>query len=205
MVSITIDGNIGAGKSTILSFLRDMGTYAIHPEPVDEWIPFLVDMYENNKDSFEFQVKVWTDRCFMPNYSNKIVTCIERSPHFQWNVFSKANYENGKLNNRQLNLLETLYHRPSYVPDFYIYLQSNPSNCMERISKRNRDCEQGISYEYIKRIHELHESAYLALPSYKQKQCINIENKTIQEIGWEVLTTIRYYLQRRNSFENEKL
>ncbi len=203
MVSITIDGNIGAGKSTILSFLRDVGKYAIHVEPVEEWVPFLVDMYENNKDAFEFQVKVWTDRCFMPQYSPKLITCIERSPHFQWNVFSKANYENGKLNERHMSLLETLYHRPSYTPDLYIYLQSDPNNCMKRIQKRERKCEQGIPTEYVSRIHELHEQAFATLPKTAEKVCIHIEHKTIEEIGWEVLLTIRQYLNRRKSIDDE--
>lgn len=204
MVSITIDGNIGAGKSTLLSFLRDVGKYAIHLEPVEEWVPFLVDMYENNKDAFEFQVKVWTDRCFMPAYSSKLITCIERSPHFQWNVFSKANYENGKLNDRHMSLLETLYHRPSYIPDLYIYLQSEPTKCMERIQKRERKCEQGIPTEYVARIHKLHEYAFATLPKNAEKVCIYIEHKTIEEIGWEVLQTIQQYLNRRKSMDNER-
>lgn len=203
MVTITIDGNIGAGKSTLLSFLRDVGKYAIHLEPVEEWIPFLVDMYKNHKDSFEFQVKVWTDRCFMPIYSKNLITCIERSPHFQWNVFSKANFENETLNDRQMSLLQTLYHSPSYIPDFYIYLQSDTDKCMTRIQKRERNCEQGISKEYIKRIHELHEDAYASLPKNVEKVCINIEDKSMEEIGWEVMTTINQYLQRRKSIDAE--
>ena len=50
MVLITIDGNIGAGKSTILKFLKDVANINADLEPVDEWEPFLVDMYKNNKD-----------------------------------------------------------------------------------------------------------------------------------------------------------
>jgi len=182
---ITIDGNIGAGKSTLLTHLQKTYKYDIHLEPIDEWIPFLKDMYENSKDAFEFQVKVWNDRCFTPYYSPHTMTCVERSPYFQWNVFSVANFNNGKLNERQMLLLKDLYTRPCYKPDIYIYLQSEPMKCMERIVQRDRNCEQGIEYEYVKNIHDLHENAFQQLPTMK-KFIINIENKTIHEIGKEV-------------------
>jgi len=53
---------------------------------------------------------------------------------------------------------------------------------MERIVQRDRNCEQGIEYEYVKNIHDLHENAFQQLPTMK-KFIINIENKTIHEIG----------------------
>lgn len=194
MVCITIDGNIGAGKSTILSFLNNIGKYDIDPEPIKEWEPFLVDMYKNNKDAFEFQVKVWTDRCFNPDYKNKSVICIERSPKFQLNVFTLANYENNKLNDRQYNLLTELYTKPCYTPDLYIYLRTEPEKCIERVQKRNRSCESDIDVDYIKQIHYLHEKTYNNLIG--NKECIDIEGKSLSYICNEVYSIIQQFIEK---------
>jgi deoxyadenosine/deoxycytidine kinase len=191
MVCITIDGNIGAGKSTILSFLNNIGKYDTHPEPVEDWEPFLLDMYKNDKDAFEFQVKVWTDRCFSPKYDPNKIICIERSPEFQMNVFTVANYENNKLNKRQYELLEELYCKPCYTPDLYIYLRTQPDKCIERIQKRNRNCESDIHFDYIKRIHDLHEITYDNLKG--NKVVIDIEGKSLSYICQEVYTIIKQF------------
>jgi len=191
MVLITIDGNIGAGKSTILKFLKDVANINADLEPVDEWEPFLVDMYKNNKDGFEFQVKVWTDRCFNQNYDSDSITCIERSPLFQWNVFTKANYYNGKLSDRQYNLLNNLYDFPSYKPDLYIYLRTDPLKCIERIKVRDRNSESDIDTAYITQIHDLHEKTYNEIKEYKH--CVEIEGKNIEHICNEVLQIIKKF------------
>ena len=206
---ITIDGNIGAGKSTVLEYLKAQGnntSYKIDLEPVNDWTPFLIDMYKNNKDAFEFQIKVWTDRCFKPDYTSQKdrVHCVERSPHFQWNVFALANYKNGKLNERQMDVLEDLYERPCYTPDLSIYLVSDPSRCMRRIEGRNRECENDISEEYIRHLHDLHEYAYTSIRN-KHKVCVFIEHKTQEEIGEEVLYIVRNYVRQRRSIDDERM
>uniref|UniRef100_A0A6C0CTK4 Deoxynucleoside kinase domain-containing protein n=1 Tax=viral metagenome TaxID=1070528 RepID=A0A6C0CTK4_9ZZZZ len=196
MTIITIDGNIGAGKSTLLKYIESHTNYLIDLEPVEIWEPFLIDMYQNNKDAFEFQVKVWLDRCYASKYSNNKITCVERSPHFQWNVFSKANYENHKLNDRQIELIGELYKKPCYIPDIYIYLKSDPTKCMERIHYRHRDCENAINISYIQNLHHLHEEAYERL-HHLFKVEIDIENKSIEEIGIEVIYIIDILLHTR--------
>ena len=204
MTIVTIDGNIGAGKSTLLEYIHKHTQYPIDLEPVQVWEPFLTDMYKNNKDAFEFQVKVWLDRSYTPNYPIDEITCVERSPHFQWNVFSKANYENHKLNDRQIELIGELYKKPCYVPDICIYLKSDPEKCMERIHHRHRDCENAIPLEYVQNIHYLHEKAYETL-CHPFKVQIDIENKTIEQIGNEVIFKINVLLRRRRSYELERL
>ena len=199
---ITIDGNIGSGKSTLLESLNNK-LYDIDVEPVAEWEPFLTDMYENNRDAFEFQIKVWTDRCLSTNYSKNRITCVERSPHYQWYVFSVANFNNGKLNERQMNILASLYKRPSFKPDLMIYLRSDPEKCINRIHKRNRDCEQGLSFDYIHHLHELHELAYATL-IHPNRVCVNVEGKTVTEVHDEINSIIIKYSRQYAFNENEK-
>ena len=204
MTIVTIDGNIGAGKSTLLEYIHRRTHYSIDLEPVQVWEPFLKDMYQNNKDAFEFQVKVWLDRCYAPHYPTRQITCVERSPHFQWNVFSMANYENHKLNDRQIELIGELYKKPCYTPDICIYLKSDPEKCMERIHHRHRDCENAIPLEYVQNIHRLHEEAYDIL-RHPFKVEIDIENKSIEQIGCEVIYHMDVLLRRRRSLEMERM
>lgn len=198
---ITIDGNIGSGKSTLLKLLEKKH-YSIHTEPVSDWEPFLVDMYKNNKDAFEFQVKVWSDRCFTPYYPKNKITCVERSPYYQWHVFSIANYMNGKLNDRQMEVLTGLYKKPCYHPDLSIYLRTDPAKCMERIHYRHRECENEINYDYIYQLHDLHEITYAGLT--QQKVVVEIENKTPYEICDEVNNIILNYKRQHKDIVEER-
>ena len=204
MTIVTIDGNIGAGKSTLLEYIQRNTDYLIDVEPVHDWEPFLTDMYQKNKDAFEFQVKVWIDRSYTPHYPTNKVTCVERSPHFQWNVFSKANYENHKLNDRQIELIGELYKKPCYLPDICIYLKTDPEKCMERIHHRHRSCENAIPLSYVTNIHRLHEEAYETL-HHPYKVEIDIENKSVEQIGREVISTILILLKKRRSVDLERI
>jgi len=188
MVLVSIDGNIGAGKSTVIHYLKNRHHYDIDLEPVDDWLPFLQDMYKNNKDAFEFQVKVWLDRIYNAHYSSQVTTIAERSGFFQWNVFSKVNFDNGKLNGRQYTILKNLYDKQPFHPDIYIYLQTHPSHCYKRIHKRSRNCESDIKLEYITALHQLHENAYELLQEedIPHVYMVQVEGKTAEEIGEEI-------------------
>jgi len=188
MPVFTIDGNIGAGKSTILEYLHTQYGIPIDLEPVDKWQPFLEEIYYNGQGIFQFQIQVWLDRCYIqPKSKNNLI--MERSPYFQRNVFIPANYDNGKLSLREFNTLQEMYERSGklWSPSGYIYLRSNPVKCTERIKVRSRTSEEAISEEYIQKLHTLHENAYF----YAASQgipiiCIDVEGKQVAQIAREV-------------------
>ena len=73
----------------------------------------------------------------------------------------------------------------------YIYLQSDPDKCIERIKKRSRECEKNITLNYINNIHELHEDNYkLAINQNKNILIVNIEDKEIDEINEIIMNYI---------------
>jgi len=192
MVVISIDGNIGAGKSTVLNYLKNTYKYEVDLEPIDDWIPFLQDMYKNNKDAFEFQIKVWMDRVFNTEYPTNEITLTERSAFFQWHVFSKANFENGKLNERQYMILKNLYDKCEVIPDMYFYIRTDPEKSYHRIHKRSRNCESEIPLGYIETLHHLHENAFEMLQEYNTPNVhmIEMEGKTVQQMGEEIYSKI---------------
>ena len=188
MPLISIDGNLGAGKSSVMKYLRNTYHYTVDLEPVDDWIPFLHDVYKNNKDAFELQVKVWLDRMYMPVYPTDQIVLTERSGHFQWNVFTKSSLETGRITDRQYTLLKTMYDNCLFYPDVYIYLQTTPEEAFKRIHKRSRNCESDIDMAYVEKIHAMHENAYEDLTQEPDTHVhkINVEGRSIKQIGDEI-------------------
>jgi len=194
MPIITLDGNIGCYKTSILNYFHRYYKTAIDIEPVDNWNEYLKDMYNSNKSSYDFQIKVWLDRCWIQEKSNSIIL-MERSPCFIKNVFVKKAHEDNTINNEEYaNLLH--YHKTTdelWQPAGTIYLRSNPVMCLKRIGKRGRESEKNIKIEYIQRIHELHEKTYTDLINEnKNIIVIDIENKSISDICSEIVSSDIY-------------
>jgi deoxyadenosine/deoxycytidine kinase len=191
---VTVDGNIGSGKSSVLEFIHNKYGISIDLEPVRKWQPYLEDMYYNNSGAFEFQVRVWLDRCFIHEKNQRSTLLMERSPYFQSMVFVPANLENGRITQSQNSMIQEMYSMSMrmWTPQVYIYLRSNPKHCMQRIEERARNSEEAILPEYINRLHELHENAYMmALYNRCLVVCIDVENKTIEEISDEVYQYVK--------------
>jgi deoxyadenosine/deoxycytidine kinase len=190
---ISVDGNIGAGKTTVLEHISRMNhdhRVRLDLEPVSKWQPWLEKMYITGSGVFDFQIRVWLDRCWpmIPSTSEDLF--IERSPLFQENVFVPANITNGKLTSDQASIIHELYAKTAAIwdPTIYIYLQSDPGKCAERIIRRGRASEDNIPITYLKELHTLHEEAYnIASASGKKIYIINVEGKTVPEIAEEIM------------------
>ena len=79
------------------------------------------------------------------------------------------------------------------MSNYYIYIRSSPNKCLERILNRGRTNELSISLEYLQKIHDLHEETYKkALNDGLNIICIDIEDKTIEEIAKQIIYHIKY-------------
>jgi deoxyadenosine/deoxycytidine kinase len=168
---------------------------AIDLEPVESWNEYLSHMYDHAKDNtYNFQIKVWMDRCWIQEKSNVLVL-MERSPHFIKNVFIEKAYEDKTIDKVQYEILQSLHNKTDdlWKPNAYIYLRSEPEMCMQRILKRGRQSEKNIKLEYIQRIHEMHEQRLLEAIAQKMNiLVVDIENKTIAEICAEIMNSSIY-------------
>lgn len=194
MPIVTIDGNIGAGKSTILNYLHNNYNIYIDLEPLDKWKPFLDNMYNNKKNYFNLQLRVWLDRSWIQEKDSNSTIIMERSPYFIRNTFNKYIYENDFITPQENNILNELYDKTDVIwkSNYFIYIRSNPSNCYARIMERGRDNEKEISLEYLENIHNFHEE------TYKQAQdnnyniiCIDVENKSLEEIAISIIKFLK--------------
>ena len=126
MPIITIDGNIGSGKTSILQKLQMNYGQLVDLEPIEQWKPYLDNIYLNDTGHFSFQKKVWEDRALIQSRNNNIIF-IERSAKFTRETFVEV-YKN-KFTNEEYLLLNHLYENSDAKnnkmitePILYIYI-----------------------------------------------------------------------------------
>jgi deoxyadenosine/deoxycytidine kinase len=195
MPIITIDGNIGSGKSTVLNHLHKHHKIAIDLEPVESWNTYLSSFYNDKNDVFKFQVRVWQDRCWVQEKSEKTLILMERSPFFIKNTFIEVVHNTGLITDPQYNILDDLYSKTDnlWCCNTYIYLRSSPENCIKRIKKRNRTCEKNITQDYIQSLHDCHETTYMkALDNKMNIIVIDIEEKSVVDVCNEILQYLQF-------------
>lgn len=195
MPIITIDGNIGCGKTSVLNYLHKYNKIAIDLEPVESWNNYLSKLYDEKIDVFKFQVRIWLDRCWVQEKSDKTTILMERSPFFIKNTFVDVAFNQGMLTDSEYTTIKDLYQKTDslWCCNTYIYLRSAPDNCYRRIKKRNRFSEKNITLEYIKALHERHEETYLnAVESKINIIVIDVEDKSVSDIANEILQYLQY-------------
>ena len=134
---ITVDGNIGCGKTGVLNYLHKTLKIPVDLEPVDNWQPYLNNMYINKNNTFNFQVRIWLDRCWIQSMNiNNIL--VERSPFFIKNTFIEIAKENKLITEPEYKILLDLHKKTDsmWKDNIYIYLRSNPESCLARIKKK---------------------------------------------------------------------
>lgn len=187
MTIITIDGNIGAGKTTVLTALHKNYKYFIDLEPLDAWQPHLKKMYETDSGYFEFQVRVWNDRAWIQDKTDNIIF-MERSPYFTKNTFVKHLYATKRFTDEQYEMLNNLYSKTDslWLPDKFIYLRVSPETSFQRIQQRARESEDNISFNYIQKLHEYHEKTYAYLKNQGYDIVVVDGEKSTNEIAEDI-------------------
>uniref|UniRef100_A0A6C0F7K2 Deoxynucleoside kinase domain-containing protein n=1 Tax=viral metagenome TaxID=1070528 RepID=A0A6C0F7K2_9ZZZZ len=159
MVIISICGNIGSGKSTIINKLKAHG-YCVYEEPISQMTEILENYYNDmHKWAFHLQLKVlklYHDIKQEINQNTNKVFIIERSPYESKFVFAQSLYNQQILCKVEVELYNEFYNLLGWSPNHIIYLKTDPSICMNRIIKRNRDCESNISQDFIVQLHNLY-------------------------------------------------
>tara|TARA_B100000780_G_scaffold279002_2_gene254899 strand:+ start:666 stop:1256 length:591 start_codon:yes stop_codon:yes gene_type:complete len=166
---ISIEGNIGCGKSTQLDFLKH--TYDVKCENVEEWKSegWLEAYYENPKyHAFGFQMRVMHDHMNRKFTEHSKCTIVERSPYTCNFIFGNLLYEDKLLTNLEYDLMDKYYQSISWKHDACIYIRTSPDICFERIKKRDRQNEDMISIEYLQKLHRKHDEYLIRTNSTKQ-------------------------------------
>ena len=162
-----LEGNIGAGKTTIMKIIGQYFTSVeFVEEPVSQWQNLggmnLLDAFYSDPErwgfSFEFYSMLSKIKALLnAANSDKPVIVIERSI-LSNRVFMDLSHELGKLEEIEYSMLMNTYH--FYLQHVYpqlsgiIYLDTPVDECIKRITKRNRGEECTIERSYLQCIKE---------------------------------------------------
>lgn len=154
---IVIEGNIGAGKTSLSKLLSDdLNARLILEEFSDN--PFLPLFYKN-PDRYGFPVELF----FMTERHKQLQDLLLKGNLFQEYVvsdyiFSKTLLFAGQnLVDEELRLFQRLFHtlNASFPkPHLLVYLHRSVDDLLSNISKRGRDYEQDISAAYLLKIQQ---------------------------------------------------
>ncbi len=145
-MNIAVAGNIGAGKSTLVSKLAKY----YHSVPVYEAVdqnPYLEDFYQDmHQWALPLQIRFLTLRFqqALMVQSTAASHVIDRTIYEDAGVFAKNLYQNGFLNERDYQTYLLLYRAMLPMiqpPDVLIYLQGAVSTLTKRIDRRNLEKE----------------------------------------------------------------
>ena len=170
---ISVEGNIGSGKSTLVRLLKDKlssDKFYFLQEPVEEWnqikddnnITILEKFYKDqNKYAFSFQMMAYISRLAMlkkaiKDYPNHIIIT-ERCLNTDRFVFAKMLYDDKKIEKINYNIYLKWFDNfiNECKIDYHIYVNVNPNICFERIKVRNREGEN-IPLEYLIKCNNYH-------------------------------------------------
>ena len=160
---ISICGNIGSGKSTIIeSLAKNYKQGKVITEPIHEMKTLLEKFYQDMKKwSFALQMKVLIlYNNIYEKYKNESILITERSANESYNIFAENLYKNECITTNEFDLYCEFYNKLNNEPNYFIYIRTDPVECLKRISERSRDCENEISPYYIEDLHKLYDKTY---------------------------------------------
>ena len=149
---ILLEGNIGAGKSTVGQVLRTSGLFDFIEEPVDRWqsgfASNLLGMFYNDMErwSFTFQIlafitraKTWQEILAQTDHSRVV---LERSIFTDRYVFATNLHDMGIMSETEWQVYCGLWDflRSNYCvePNAIVYLRTPAEECMEQGPRSQR-------------------------------------------------------------------
>lgn len=195
MQMIIIEGNIGAGKSTLTTQLSEaLGAKPFY-EPV-KTNPYLEKYYEDPKKyALPMQFYLMSNRFGLHQEGIEHIwktgqSCIyDRSIYGDY-IFAKRNWLDGNMSQldfENYNKMRDVMLRSLMTPHVTLYLDSKPETCLRNINMRSRGCESGIPLEYLQGLDDLYRELIFEL---KQK------GSQIVEIDWNEFRPVDYILER---------
>jgi deoxyadenosine/deoxycytidine kinase len=198
---IAVAGNIGAGKSTLVDFLRYRFDLTPFYEPNAD-NPFLKNFYSDMKRwSFHSQMFFLAHKFRLhQELSDHPGTVVQdRTIYEDAEVFARNLYLSRKMTKAEYTTYQDMYDaivRTLRPPDLMIYLRAEVRTVRKRIRLRGRPEEQDIPLRYIRRLHDLYEDWF---DRYDRSPTLVIQVDKLDYIQdliarLEVIKTIEQYL-----------
>ncbi|KGE86196.1 deoxynucleoside kinase [Phaeodactylibacter xiamenensis] len=154
---LIIEGNIGAGKTTLSQMLaEDFGFKLLLEEFADN--PFLPHFYQN-PDRYAFPVELF----FMTERHKQLQQELAQRDLFQEGIvadyifYKTLLFARNNLNTEEYRLFQRLFNILNAAfpkPDLLVYLHRSADRLMDNIRKRGRAFEQEIEPSYLQEIQQ---------------------------------------------------
>ena len=158
---IGISGLIGAGKTTLAKALGKVLNLPVYYEPVIE-NEYLEDFYRDMK-RYSFSFQIYLLNCRFRQHQQVLwngTGGIQDRTLYEDSIFAKVLYEEGNMEEREYKTYLNLFKSMSNFMKkntLIIHLDCKPEESLERIKKRARGCETGITLEYLQKLYDGYE------------------------------------------------
>jgi deoxyadenosine/deoxycytidine kinase len=159
---VAVAGNIGVGKSTLVTMLCERLGWQPFYEPVAE-NPYLADFYRDMRAwAFHSQIFFLTHRlrAHRQLIDHPTSAIQDRSVYEDAEVFAHNLYRQGLISERDYQAYRELYHVLCEFlppPDLVVYLRASVPTLLKRITQRGRDYERQITAVYLGQLNELYD------------------------------------------------
>ena len=154
---IAIEGNIGAGKTSLSKMMSDeFNAKKVLERFADN--PFLPKFYED-KERFAFPLEM----SFLADRYQQLSDDLAQLDLFKnfvisdYYIFKSLIFAQITLQNDEYLLYRKMFdlmYKEITKPDLYVYLYQNTNRLLENIKKRGRDYEQNIEVGYLQKIQD---------------------------------------------------
>lgn len=154
---VSIAGNIGVGKSTLVGILAEEFGWQPYYELVADH-PYLDDYYaDHERWGFHSQIYFLSQRYEQHQEiaDTPVSVCQDRSIYEDYEVFVKGLLEQGILSHRDFRTYRKLFQalvRGISPPTLLVYLHASVPTLQQRIDGRSRSYERSIPADYLEQL-----------------------------------------------------
>jgi len=161
---IAIAGNIGSGKTTLAGLLaKHLQFDVLYEDPSTN--PYIYDFYQDmQRWSFNLQVSFLNARVKQSlQVHQRLHVVPDRTIYEDAEIFAPNLLSMGLLTQRDYETYRTLYESVRQLiapPDVVIYLRGSIATLVDQIAQRNREYEDSIRIDYLRKLNERYEDWY---------------------------------------------
>jgi len=199
---VSIEGNIGSGKTTLIHelecFLKPEADklkvsgkkYVFVREPLDIWNSIkdsktdenILQKYYKEPTQYALSFQIMAYMTFHERLLDVIkdadedtVIICERSMESSRNIFAKMLHEQGEIDDVNYQILEMFYEKMELIPvNAIIYLDVDVKTSSERIKQRGRKGEEDITLEYLEKCHDYYKKWLLSMKTNQNEKPIPV-------------------------------
>jgi deoxyadenosine/deoxycytidine kinase len=154
---IAIEGNIGAGKTTLAEKIaQDFNAKTVFERFADN--PFLPKFYKDqNRYAFPLEMSFLADRYQQLSDDLAQFDLFKDFIVADYHIFKSLIFAKVTLQEDEFRLYKTLFdiiYKEMPKPDLYVYLYQNTDRLLQNIKRRGRSYEQEIPADYLDKINK---------------------------------------------------